>query len=94
MKIKEYIDYLNKEWNGIDDRSILKPLVACFSPVSKQTILKAQPKQFEDSKGNFKAFADAQANEIKQCVELEISELGVLVRQNLGLPILTLETEI
>lgn len=94
MKIKEYIDYLNKEWDGIDDRSILKPLVACFSPVSKQTILKAQRKQFEDSDGNFKAFADAQANEIKKCIELEISEIGVLVRQNLGLPILTLDTEI
>ena len=94
MKISEYIDYLDKGWDGVDDRTILVPLVTALSPVSRQTIMSAQHKWLAESNGDYNVFVNAQAKEIKTCIELELHEIGIAVRQHFNLTPLTLDTEI
>jgi hypothetical protein len=96
MKISEYMEYLDKKWDGNDNERLskLSPLVMALSPVSRQTILGAQPRLLAESDGNYSAFVEAQSKEIKTCLELELREIGIAVRENFNLPPLTLDTEI
>jgi len=94
MKIREYLEYLDKEWDGVDNREVLRPLMEVLSPVSQQTMREFQAKTIPETNGDFKAFVAAQNKELKQCIELEMHGIGIIVRENFGLYPLMLDTEV
>lgn len=89
MKIRQYMDELSG-WDSDDRERYLRPLLAILSPVSVATLQEHQRKHYVDHL----AFVDSQNKSFLQCLTLEMSENGAIVRQKLGLELLTLDTEI
>ena len=91
MKIEEIL----KKMDGFSDKergTILRSLLNKLCPVSKNQLISFQSGW--DGSRAFEEFKEAQNKVIKECVGMEVSEIGSLVREKLGLPPISLETEI
>ena len=94
MKISEYLSRLDN-WSGDDDRGkYLRPLLDRLCPISAQTLREFQNTWVDPDGTRFAEYVVAQNAEIKKCLQLELTELGQIVRQKFGLEPLTLDTEI
>ncbi len=93
MKISQYIDQLG-EWESDEREKYLRPLLAVLSPVSLVSIRQCQDSHFMRSKADYPAFVKSQNEEIIKCLRLEMADIGTIVRAEVGLEPLTLDTEI
>ena len=91
MTVKEIYDKL--ETFSDDDRAkYAGALCEKLSPTSMQTML-----EFQDTWDGNKPpeeFFEAQVKKIKMCVDLEVGQMGQMVRMASGLGVLEWETEI
>jgi len=91
MKIEEIL----KKMDGFSDKergTTLRSLLDKLCPVSKNQLMNFQSDW--DGSRAFEEFKREQNKVIKDCVEMEVSEIGSVVREKLGLPSISLETEI
>lgn len=91
MKIKEIL----KKMNGFSDKergAILKSLLNKLCPVSLNQMSSFQSDW--DGERTFEEFKEEQNKVLRYCVEMETSEIGSLVREEMGLSPISLETEI
>ena len=91
MKIKEIL----KKMDGFSDeerRTILGGLMNRLCHISKNQLMNFQSNW--DGSRAFEEFKREQNKVIKECVGIEVSEIGSLIREKLGLPSISLETEI
>lgn len=94
MTIQEIIELLSKA-NELDSKTIdiiSEKLNHSLTKVSRKTM-----KQFHimwDGDKPWDEYIVAVCAEIKKCIEIELSDIGSLVREIEGLPPLTLNTEI
>lgn len=91
MTVKEIYDGLGT-FDDEDRAKYAGALCKNLSPVSMKTLLEFQ--NTWDGRKSPEEFFGAQAKKIKTCVDLEIGQVGQLVRQATGLSDLTWETEI
>lgn len=93
MKISEYIEKMS-EWESDDREKYLRPLVALLSPVSAKSLMQNQAEHFAKSEADYPAFVESQNREIIKCLELEVAEIGSIVRAELGMEPMTLDTDV
>lgn len=91
--VREIVDEI-KSYGGKDRIRWLLPLMESFCPVSIATIREKQRKMVAESEGDYKKFCEMQDEVILECVQLEISEIGLSVREICKLEPLTWDTEI
>ncbi len=95
MNIGEFLDKLNN--NKIDRKEENVPLflgvIEMLSPISKITMLNHQEKWLGE-KCDFEEFIIKQNEELKKCIEIELSDFGNMVRFQFELEPLLKETEI
>jgi hypothetical protein len=93
MTIREIIENL-EQWQDQERETNLRPLLKLLSPMSLATLREHQIKHFSHNPiAGYEEFVEGQNKEIKTCLELEMSDFGKVIRENLGLKPLTLETE-
>ena len=93
MNIREAIHHLQTgDLRTDEERRMLKPLLAVLSPPSIQTMRTFQNQW--DGDRPFDEFMPAQDSALLQCIELELSPIGVDVRAELNLPPLSEDTEL
>ncbi len=91
MTVKQIYDKL-ETFNDDERAKFAGVLCEKLSPTSMQTL-----HEFQNTWNGSKSpeeFFKAQAKEIKICIELEVGQMGQMVRQVAGLETLTWETEI
>jgi len=91
MTVKQIFDKL-ETFDKSDRAKYVGALWKQLCPVSKSTLLDFQ--QGFDSKKGMEEFFKEQARQIKNCIQLEIGQMGNTVRKIMGLEPLTWETEI
>lgn len=87
MKIKELLEKLDT----LEDRECLRDLTKMLSGVSVATLNEFQ--NTWDGRKPFEEFVVAQNKVIRDCVKLEMSSIGRMVRAQLGMSPLTEDTE-
>lgn len=87
MKIKELLEKLDT----LEDRECLRGLAKMLSDVSVATLNEFQNNW--DGRRPFEEFVAAQNKVIRDCVKLEMSSIGGMVRAQLGMAPLTEDTE-
>lgn len=95
MKLQEVLDGI--EWFDDADRErILRPLLKLLCPVSKQTIIEYQTNFFQStpSATSWLRFVNGLNKTIRECILLEVSDLGTAVRQQFGLNPIRLDDEV
>lgn len=93
MKIHEYLDNM-PDWGSDDRERYLRPLIPMLSGVSQATLMEHQLRHMVSGVDDYEAFVQSQNQEIATCLRLEVSETGRIVRLELGLDPLTLDTEV
>ncbi len=94
MKISEYLDEL-QGWDDEVRERYLRPLLAVLSGVTRRTLVEHQRQWLASyDEADYKAFKQSLDEKFIECLRLEISPFGVIVREQLGLKPLTLGTDI
>lgn len=83
MTVQEVLDQLDG-LDGDERATVLGPLIAQLSPVSKRTLHSFQAGW--DSTRSWAEFKEAQNQVFRDCVKMEMSPVGQEVRELLGLP--------
>ncbi len=94
MLIRDYIDHLS-EWGSDDREWYMRPLLGMLSGVSRKTLREHQAEHMSMSiEPDYDGFVESQNKLLLQCLRLEISAIGAVVRQQLGLEPMTLDTDV
>ena len=94
MKIQEYIAHLS-EWGSDARERHLRPLLDVLSAVSMKTLHEHQQELLNSSaEAGYEGFVASQNEVILQCLHLEVSDMGAVVRRTCGLDPLTLDTDV
>lgn len=90
MKVKEILDKMD-DFSDEGRERYLMPLLSDLTAVSQHQIIVFQDNW--DGTKSFEEFKKAQNKEIRDCVEMELSDFGVEARKVVGLQPLTEDTE-
>ena len=92
MTVEEILDILDQL--GDDEREeVLRPLIQSFTKVSLVAMKEVQDR-CKTMEQDYSHFIKVQNSMIRQCVEMEVSDLGKMFRNQAGEPPLTMETDV
>lgn len=98
MKVKEILEKMD-DFTDEERQKWLGKLMGMLSQLSVATIRNFQEDWINSDKAKniqrpFDEFTKAQNNAIRDCIKIETSRLGLMVRSTIGLPPLDLELEL
>jgi hypothetical protein len=89
MTIQEVLDRMDG-FSDDERGQWIGALIGVLSPISKQTLSNEQSAMVSKSDGDFGVFCNLQNEVIRQCVVLECSSIGQIIRKEFGLEPLVL----
>lgn len=93
MTVKEIYNSLDGTLLDVDRERILRPLMGVLTPVSLKSLQVFQA-GWPGRERSYEDFVIAQDGVLRNCLDIEITEIGAAVRKVFGAEPLTWETEI